>query len=210
MKTRKTAGTSIEVDLSQRVEEEAIVTPILPEVAGHRARNYQDPEAEQGFRNHMPASEIRSRIGAERFDGMFCFCVEREPIEKCISHFHMLRNSPLHNQDGNYRKSWEEYLATGSFPNDVSRLSEERDGKRVLIVDRVLRYDRLHVELPELMAELGVPDFQLKARAKSEYSQNRLLSREDVTPEQRALIYEVFRPTLELTGIDWDRVPERT
>jgi len=43
LKTHKTAGTSIEVFLERHVEPGAIVTPILPEVEGHRARNFDRP-----------------------------------------------------------------------------------------------------------------------------------------------------------------------
>lgn len=93
VKTAKTAGTSIETDLSQRLEDNAIVTPVIPPEPGHVARNYLGPDGTPAFRNHMPARQIRALIGAERFNAMTRICVEREPVEKCISQFHMLRNA---------------------------------------------------------------------------------------------------------------------
>src|SRR5690349_8310905 len=53
IKTAKTAGTSIEVFLSQLCGPQDIVTPIAPPVAGHQPRNYE------GFVNPIPA--IRER-----------------------------------------------------------------------------------------------------------------------------------------------------
>lgn len=205
IKTTKTAGTSIEADLSARVEDEAVVTPIYPPVSGHVPRNYLDGGETQIFYNHMPATEIRDRLGAERFENMLSFCIEREPVEKCISHFHMLRNSPLHNQDGTYQKSWSEYVEVGAFPNDLKKYSDIRDGKRRLIVDRVLRYERLSTALPALLAECGIMGFSLTSRAKSEYSRNRLVSVADVAPSEHKRIYDAFGESLEITGIDWEK-----
>ncbi len=179
------------------------MTPILPPEPGHVPRNHLGPDGALLYYNHMPASEIRDRLGVAQFKSMFRFCVEREPVEKCISHFHMLRNSPQHNPDGTYRKSWSDYVADGRFPRDHQRYSEIQDGRRVSLVSRILRYDRLEQELSEVLADLGLPDFALKTRAKSEYSKNRLVTPEQVTPEERQKIYKTFGPTLAISGIDW-------
>lgn len=205
IKTTKTAGTSIEADLSSFVEDEAVVTPVYPAISGHAPRNYLDHAGEQIFYNHMPGTEIRKRLGVEQFENMLSFCVEREPVEKCISHFHMLRNSPLHNKDGKYQKSWSEYVEAGGFPNDLKKYTDIRDGKRRLIADRVLRYDRLNRELPDLLAECGIAGFSLTSRAKSEYSRKRLISTAEVTPSERKRIYDAFSDVLEVIGIDWEK-----
>lgn len=210
IKTQKTAGTSIEVDLSRWVGDTGIVTPIFPEVPGHRARNFAQGGNPQAFYNHMPATEVRNLIGSERFSGMYRFCVERDPIDKCISHFHMLRNSAAHSGGGTYASSWNDYCFEGRFPIDVGKYTENRNGKLDLIVDRVIRYDRLETELAEVMQHIGMPDFKLQARAKSEFRTRALVHREDVTPRQRARILEAFAKTLEVTGIDWDKPPVRT
>ncbi len=204
VKTAKTAGTSIETDLSQRLEDAAIVTPILPPEPGHVARNYLGPDGVPLFRNHMPATQIRAQIGAERFDAMTRICVEREPVEKCISHFHMLRNSSLHNADGSYRKSWAEYVEDGKFPDSVAVYTERRGAARVSLMTHILRYDRLAQDLPPLLDALGIPGFVLRARAKAEYSRNRLVLPADVTAQQRARIYDAFADTLQVCGFDWN------
>lgn len=203
VKTAKTAGTSIETDLSQRLEDAAIVTPILPPEPGHVARNYQSDTGEALYFNHMPATLIRDRLGADLFNSMTRICVDREPVERCISHFHMLRNSTLHNPGGAYQHSWADYVAEGDFPTDMERYCDMRDGNPVSLMTHILRYDRLDSELPALLDSLGIPDFRLTARAKSDYSKNRLISVSDVTPDQRATIYDAFAPSLRVSGIDW-------
>ena len=71
VKTRKTAGTSIEVFLSKFAGDDAIVTPTIPAVEGHQPRNYNPTRLAMISRlhlgreywNHMPARKIRARLG---------------------------------------------------------------------------------------------------------------------------------------------------
>lgn len=209
LKTRKTAGTSIETDLSQRLEPRAIVTPIFPPMPGHEARNYQNEQGEPLYFNHMHGRLVRDRLGAEKFNSMTRICVEREPVRKCISYFHMMRNSALHNPDGAYQHSWDEFVEAGDFPIDLDMYSEVKEGRRVSLVTHILRHDRLEVELPALLADLGIPDFILKSRAKSEYSRNVLITPDQVTPAQRARIENAYRETTQFlgqfAGIDWSQ-----
>ena len=86
IKTQKTGGTSLEVDLSKVMEDEDVVTPIIPPETGHRPRNFD------GFFNHIEARQVRSLLGRKRFNSYFKFCVEREPVDKCISHYSMQKN----------------------------------------------------------------------------------------------------------------------
>ena len=152
----------------------------------------------------MPATELRDKLGPDVYDQLTVFCIEREPVEKCISHFHMRRNSPLHNLDGAYTHSWSDYVEEGRFPIDIAKYSAPvPGGGRRLMVDHVLRYDALPGALNTLLTDLGLTDFNLTTRAKSEYSRNRLISPRDVTASERTRIYDAFQETLEITGINW-------
>ena len=130
VKTRKTAGTSIEVFLASCIEPSAVATPINPPEDGHQARNYLADPSSQGsaprFWNHMPAWQIRDELGAEAWETYRSFCVERNPWDQVISAYSMLRRR------GNPHLSWEDYLASGNFflnhqlytePDDPARSS---------------------------------------------------------------------------------------
>lgn len=198
IKTTKTAGTSIEVELSRRVEDAAIVTPVTPPEAGHVPRNYKRGLFKNSFTNHMPARLVRRYIGEARFRDLYAFCVEREPVSKCISHFHMLKNSDLHRSNSD---SWEDYVCAGNFPIDLDKYSEVESGARHLIVDEVIPYELLRERLPQLMERQGIDNFRLEASAKAEYSRRKFVSSADVTDAQRSRIYEAFRESLETTGL---------
>lgn len=195
LKTAKTAGTSVEADLAGLVEDEAIVTPITPPIASHVPRNFAHPAG--NFVNHMRASDVRDRIGAEAFAGLFKFCIEREPVSKCISHFHMLKHAQATAAD--YADvSWDDYCRAGNFPVEILRYAERANAGFRMLVDRVLPYETMAQDLPELLEARGVKGFRLQTRAKSEFSHDRLVSKDDVTDEQRKTIYRAFRKSLQL------------
>lgn len=200
VKTMKTGGTSVELELSKCVEPGAVVTPIFPTEPGHQARNYKRGFLRKPFYNHMPAYKIRDYLGPNRFEQLTKICVEREPVSKCISHFHMMRNAK--NRRDPYTKSWDEYLDDGDFPINVDFYSEVVDGERRLLVDKVFPYETMKADLSQFMHDAGMMDFALNARAKSQYSANKIISKDDVTPAQRARIYDSFAETLKVSGLD--------
>jgi hypothetical protein len=203
VKTQKTAGTSIEIELSKCLDddEHAIITPIYPPVAGHMPRNCVSANLPGPFFNHMPALLIKHYLGEKVFHNMFSFCVEREPVAKCLSHFHMLRNSPEHNRDGKYQSTWSEYCDKGNFPVDLTQYSEFKNGAVHKIVNTILAYETLATSLPQIVDRLGMKDFKFEATAKAEYSKNRIVSYQDVTEAQRQIIYRAFERSLSLCGL---------
>lgn len=201
IKTQKTAGTSIEIDLARRLGPDAIVTPVEPAVDGHEPRHHE--RGGRALRAHASAGEISDFIGAELFAGMAVICVERAPVDKCLSHFHMKRNSPYHNRDGAWQRDWAGYCEDGGFPVDTARYAERdaQTGRWRRRADHVIAYERLNEDLPALLAALGVPDFQLTSRAKAHYRTPVLVRVEDVTPAQRQRIYHAFADSRALTGL---------
>ena len=187
VKTRKTAGTSLEVFLSGVCGDEDIVTPILPHVEPHRARNYD------GFFNHMPAAAIRDRVGRGVWDGYFTFCVERNPWDKTLSYYHMQRVR------GGGSLTFDDYLRSEDFPVDFPAYTE--NGR--LVVDRVLRYERLAADLTDVFANLGVPfPGTLNVRAKAEYRTDRRPYREVYTSAQAEVVRRAF--AAEIAHFEYD------
>ena len=114
----------------------------------------------------MPAFEIKNRVPADVWNGYFKFCVERNPWDKVLSHYHM------HAAREGGSLSLDEYLARGRFPINYFRYTD-RSGRKI-IVDRILRYENLTAELSEVFAQLNIPfDGTLGVAAKSEYRTDR-------------------------------------
>ena len=220
IKTAKTAGTSIEVFLSKHCDRDDIVTPIVPAVEGHEPRNYDGfinplPEilerpgkvlsalrhsftSREKFYNHMPAREVKQRVSADVWNDYFKFCVERNPWDKVLSHYHM------HAAREGGSLSFDEYLARGRFPINYFRYTD-RSGRRI-IVDRVVRYEHLFSELSEIFAQLNIPfDGSLGITAKSEYRTDRRPYKEIFNEQQRRLIEKAFAREIELHGYRFEQ-----
>lgn len=191
VKTIKTAGTSIEIFLSPHCGEEDIVTPIVPHVTPHVPRNHGDE-----FFNHMPARRIRKLVGADVWQRYYTFCVERNPWDKTLSHYHMFR----YRSGG--RLTLDEYFEKGRFCLNYPKYTGQR-GR--IMVDRVLKYERLSQELAEVFAQLGIPyDGSLGIRAKSEYRNDHRPYQQVLTEEQRNIVEEAFAKEIELFGYRFD------
>ena len=215
IKTVKTAGTSIEVFLSQHCGSGDILTPIRPPVEGHQAaqrrrlrlsnrgrfqtaiRSASDLRhpfrKRRRFYNHMPAWLVRKRVSSETWNSYFKFCVERNPWDKVLSHYHMNAS----------RKggalTLDQYLAIGKLPINYVRYTDP-SGKKI-IVDRIVRYENLMAELAEVFARLGVPfDGSLGVRAKSEHRTDRRPYQEIFSETQRRIVEEAFAREIDLHG----------
>src|SRR5207237_7168802 len=206
IKTVKTAGTSLEVFLAQHCGPDDVVTLFDPLIEGHQPRNYEglaNPISEilripfgprsawrcllaqpQRFYNHMPAWLVRLRVPPAVWRSYFKFCVERNPWEKVLSHYHMHAH-----RAGSL--SLDQYFTTGKFPVNFPRYTD-RSGREI-IVDRVLRYENLNTELAEIFAQLNIPfDGSLRIRAKSEYRTERKPYQVVFTEEHRRIIEQQF------------------
>lgn len=214
VKTGKTAGTSIEVFLSQCCGAQDVFTPIWPQVEPHRARNYQgfwNPFLEikgsnrkavgrtmkqlverKKFYSHIPASIIRCRVGDRVWNRYFKFCVERNPWDKTLSHYHMMN----HRAGGNI--SLDEYIEKGSFCMNFHRYTTS-GGE--LLVDEVVKYESLMEGLGPVFKRLGVPfNGSLGVNAKAEYRHDRTPYQEVLSARQGRIIEQAFSKEIRMHG----------
>ena len=169
VKTTKTAGTSIECSLSKIFHKNDILSPISPKIIGHQPRNYLF-ENKKNFYNHMSAKEIIHLLGINQYKHYFVWCIERHPVEKCISHFAMLKNSEFHKRINNSSElTWDEYIERKRFPNDLNKYSFiNSTNQRMPLVNKIIKYENLDKELRQLYLKLfGIDNFTLDFNAKS-------------------------------------------
>ncbi len=210
----KTAGSSIEIYLSQHCGENDIVTPLNPPDELHEPRNYKglfNPFTEMvamkwkrkrrtiehffsgiKYFNHIPAKLIKKYLPAEIWDSYYKFCVERNSWDKTLSHYYMKRN-----RSGG-RLSLDEYFSRGEFPVSFQKYTND---KGEIIVDRVVRNENLNQELSEVFNHLGIPfDGSLHVHAKSEFRKDKRPYQEVLNEKQRLIIETHFRKEIELHG----------
>jgi hypothetical protein len=157
MKTRKTAGTSVEIALSRVCGPDDVITPVteddeaLRRAAGGRGpQHFDSPPLERRAFNHMPVSMVRRMLGRKRFASYFSFAIERNPWDAVVSLYHWKYRDAEPGPFADYVGS--EAVETFATKNQrIYRL----DGQ--VAVDRVLRYESLADELGRVWSELGLP-----------------------------------------------------
>jgi len=187
IKTRKTAGTSLEVHLAAACGPSAIVTPIYPANALHTPRNATQ------YYNHMPAREIREAQGA-RYGAAYKFAFERHPVDKCLSFYAMLRHSP-HHYSTNGPNTWAGFVEQGAFPVDDD-LYTDADG--TLIIDRLYRYEDLDQSLRSIAERPKLHYRPLTVREKTGFRRDDIPSFAEVMADTttRDRIMQAFASTL--------------
>ncbi len=188
IKTRKTAGTSIEIALSGFCGPEDIITPIAPEderlrqELGHRGpQNHFKPVREYSRRdwwwrirgrrralkywNHITASAVRKRVGDDVWNTYHKLCVERNPWDKVVSFYHYLRY-----RDGETR-SLEQFIMDGGAGGCSDLDKYLRNGK--LEVDHVARYENLDEEIRDFAHRVGLPEVPGLPRAKGAFRKDK-------------------------------------
>ncbi len=180
LKTRKTAGTSIEIALSKFCGENDIITKVtrkdekIRRELGYRGpqnfylpcpkytlrywRRYQPGRKYADFYNHMPAKRVKSIIDRGSWETYFKFCIERNPWDKAVSlYYWRTRNM-------NPKPNLLEYLQTV----DVNHLSNFEiysiDGD--LAVDYVGSYENLDEEINKIGEILELPNKIILPKAK--------------------------------------------
>jgi len=217
IKTRKTAGTSIEVYLSQFCGEEDVVTPIFPYVPPHSPKNYKGffnpiPELmeknRQGikdimartlkrerFYNHMAAKIIKERISDDIWNQYFKFCVERNPWDKTLSHYHMVKDRV------NKNMTFDDYFQRNEFCHN-SHIYTDTQGN--ILADKILKYENLDAELDEVFKKLGVPfEGTLKVKAKGNHRKERKKYQDVYTEEQKEQIADIFKKEIQMHGYNF-------
>lgn len=220
VKTRKTAGTSIEVLLSALAGDDAVVTPVQPPEPGHEPRNWQgvfnpvpelwdryvrkepslqfrsaqstlsDLRRRRRYFNHQPASLIRKRVGKDVWNDYFTFCFERNPWEKVVSWYF------YSTRDNPNRRPFEQWVLGTGLPKDWNRYTIGN----TLAVDFVGRFECLRDDLAKTLARVGITDVPDLPRAKSQFRPAN--SDAPITPAVDKRIREVFADEIELFGYE--------
>jgi len=177
IKTQRTASTAVATALSLHAKETDIVAELDTQETYYRARNSGD------YTEWTIARDIPSELTKTHK----LFCIEREPVSKCISHYSWLtdKKRPLTQR---LQMTWTQYINSTLLPIDHFRYT---DDDNQLIVDKIIKYENLHEELSEYLP--------IKLDKNIISRQSNLLDIE-VDDELREFIYNKFSESNKHTG----------
>jgi hypothetical protein len=199
LKTRKTAGTSLEIALSRQCGPDDIITPISDEdevlrreLGGKGPQNWESMPGRRAV-NHMPASGARRLVGPEVWDEYFKFAVERNPWDQVASSYRY----------SNRRPEWN--VPFGAFVRSrrLEKLAKNQHIYRLggqVAVDRVCLFESLVGDLAEVCDLLGLPPMELP-HAKA--SPDRRHYRELYDPSDVEVVRRVFSDTIDTFGYEF-------
>jgi len=232
LKTRKTAGTSIELMLSRFCGESDILTPLgLPDelvrmkMPGGMARNFafgnpierafvdaaigkkykdfrtciKELERSNFLFNHVGLARAVKLLDPAFVAGAFKFVVERHPYERVFSDAQFRLH--MDQKNGEPVLALEDYIERSiSSPNLNSRPLYCIDGKQA--VNRVIRYENLADELPEVLGKLGITMPEAMPRANSGSRTDKRPARESLTDDQKERIYKRCKKIFDELGYE--------
>jgi hypothetical protein len=216
LKTKKTAGTSIELALSQLCGPDDIITPLTEIDEAQRAdgrgaqswrlhswwgsprpllkrRWFKFTAEDYGFYNHMPAEQARALLNDDRvWRSYFKFAFDRNPWDRQVSFYHH-----------RYRRK----AAPLPFPEFIRSDRRARinnyeiysiDGE--VVVDFVGRFEHVQQDLAHALAQVGVTYDEQLPRAKTITGRNAAPYRDYYDAETRDIVGRWYAPEIELLG----------
>jgi Sulfotransferase family len=166
MKTHKTASTSVEMYFERwcmpeaaRSGSEAVAETVSAlGVVGSRRTGKKTGDT---WVNHMPAARVRALLGEETWARYFKFTTVRNPFAQVLSNFFWLKHRSKPADDGEFAAARRDFARfVRGWPLIGRRWSNDLDIVGIdgtVAMDRLVRFERLAEELPEVCAGLGLP-----------------------------------------------------
>jgi hypothetical protein len=215
LKTSKTAGTSIEIALSQYCGPEDIITPISPadeafrrELGFRTAQNFVVPYKQYSlqnwisalrlgrrlqFHNHIAARDVRMLIGRRIWDDYFKFCFERNPWDRFISMYYWrCRQEP--------RPSISAFMDSGALDIMKQKGFGIYTIDSRIAVDKVYRYEDREDALEDIRSRVGLPEKLRLPKAKGGFRTDKRPYRDILTPAEIERIARKFSQEISLFG----------
>jgi len=209
-KTAKTAGTSVEVFFEPYClpEGEWSFSHARDErVTDAGVVGYRGGEAQgKTWRNHMPAREIRDKIGRETWDSYYKFCVIRNPFDKAVSMYNWMRqrDSSLKTKIKNFATSQSVRLLQLDFQRWARTIWTDRDKYTIegdFCMDDLIFFERLQKDTERISARLNLPIQNVELpRLKTGIRKKQYATADYYNPTSRQIVGEAFRPEIEAFG----------
>jgi hypothetical protein len=212
LKTKKTAGTSIEAALSQICGPDDIIPMICrddwsyPDQHAHRDITWRDVpfrvqmlpylvcrrKQMRGFYDHARANRLRNMLGPKIWNSYFKFAFERNPWDRQVSLYHhrtRKTQTPV---------SFDDFMRT--VGNRQMRNWETYTLKDSIAVDFVGRFENLREDLQHALQQIGVTDQICLSHLNTSRNNAENRYRSYYTPENDALIKRWYHREIDHFG----------
>jgi hypothetical protein len=214
LKTKKTAGTSIELGLSALCGERDVITPLTEidealRANGRGAQNWRlhgwwgSPRPflkrrllkftaeDYGFFNHMTAEQARAALADDKaWRSYFKFAFDRNPWDRQVSFYHhRYRREDVAPPFASFIKS-DSHARINNY--EIYSIGGE------VAVDFVGRYERLEDDLKHALAQVGLKLEEPLPRAKTTFRKSDKPYRDYYDADTRAIVGDWYRREIKL------------
>ena len=216
IKTKKTAGTSIEIALSKYCGPDDIITPISPEdeakrkELGHRGpQNYFMSYSQYSkldllntlykrkrkmFYNHASASFVKEHIDEEIWNSYYKFSFDRNPWDKMVSAYYWVFK-------GNPKRTISEFIQSDNA-NKVNNFDLYTIMAHIA-VDKVFLFENIDEAMEEIGKRLKLNETPTLTNAKVGYRKEKKSYREILTEQDRKQIAQIYAREIAYLGYQW-------
>ena len=207
-KTNKTGGTSVEAFFESYCMPEGQFTPshgreeTISEAGIIGFRGKGDGNSFE-WRHHMPARQIREKIGSNIWNSYFKFCVVRNPFDRAVSSFYFRCDAvKKKTYNDTHPEIFEQWLEENRLGGTARHFSI--DGKMCL--DFLIRYEHLHEDLETVCQRLDIPwDPEALPKYKSKSRPPEAKPHRLYTAKSRAIVEERLQEEIELLDYEFPK-----
>jgi hypothetical protein len=194
IKTKKTAGTSIEIALSRYCDEGDVITKISPSDEKIRAELGKYPQNYEGkFYNHISAKKVQKKLDEHIWNSYYKVCFDRNPWDKVISLYHYAFNTE--------KITFDDFIKSGKFKRAYNYPRYTIDDQ--VAVDFIGKYENLESDLEKVCREIGLPYDGWLPNAKGNYRTDNRHYRERYNEEQKELVQQYYEKEINLLGYEF-------
>ncbi|MEZ4888874.1 MAG: sulfotransferase family 2 domain-containing protein [Chitinophagales bacterium] len=220
VKTKKTAGTSIEIALSKICGNEDIITSISQkdeiirkEYSQRTAQNDKIPINKYSkfdfikslsqrnmlrFYNHMPCSEIKRFVSKQVWDDYYKFTIDRNPFDKVVSLYYWSGGDKKFNGIYEFLISREKETFVNFNSFDIYTIND------IVAVDTIYKYENINsicsdiAENLQLKETLALPTYKAKSHTRKVNNYRDVLDEKSIE-----LIKNIFAREIKLLGYEY-------
>ena len=209
LKTSKTAGTSIEIALSDFCGEHDIITPIIKQDEDLRSKlGYRGPQnyvsnyseyqisdwinyffkykfkRKKEYYHHIPANRVKRMIGKDKWDLYYKFCFERNPWDRVISQYYWRTQEP--------RPNIKSFLKSRHFKDLIKRGRKVYTINNKIVVDKIYKFEELEKSIMHIKDRLNLPRDLILPITKSTTRKNKGSYKNILSNKERDYIGRMF------------------
>jgi len=205
LKTRKTAGSSIQVALAEHCGDDDVITGQyrlgIDDNIHSTGLNYDKYNFVSPYDPHTVLKEVKTLVGSDIWNSYFKFAFVRNPYEIAVSRYHWNKKGKSDTPQETSIEGFREWVRNGNIPNfDKFKNYIYDDG--AIDIDFVGMYENLEEDMDYICKRIGIPKLNLP-KLKAGFRDNTDFKDhyDDVT---RNITYQCFKEDIELFGYTFD------